>query len=174
MLLGSFIDPTPSEIALDIGAGTGVLTLMVLQKNPNLIVDAVEIHEDAAVECAFNVEQSPWQDRVKVHALNYLEFNPNKQYDLIFSNPPFYLDGLKSGIESIDQAKHISHEMYEHFIRKTARLLREEQALSTGENNDTCNGGKVEYPSDTDVYQMERTNHSIGVYDSINKWWVYS
>jgi tRNA1Val (adenine37-N6)-methyltransferase len=126
MLLGSFIDPTPSETALDIGAGTGVLTLMVLQKNPNLIVDAVEIHEDAAAECAFNVEQSPWQDRVKVHALNFLEFNPNKQYDLIFSNPPFYLDGLKSGIESIDQAKHISHEMYGCFIQKTAGLLRED------------------------------------------------
>jgi tRNA1Val (adenine37-N6)-methyltransferase len=126
MLLGSFIDPSSSKIALDIGAGTGVLSLMVLQKNPEIQLDAVEIHSEAAEECCLNFENSPWGNSALVHALDFLDFHPSKQYDLIFSNPPFYLDGLKSRDKDIDQAKHISREMYEQLIRKTSELLSSE------------------------------------------------
>lgn len=125
MLLGSFIDPTNALRALDIGAGTGVLTLMVLQNNPTLIVDAVEIHHEAAEECAFNLKQSSWGANAKVYAQDFLEFQADEKYDLIFSNPPFYFEGLKSGIESIDQAKHITRELFEQFMIKTAQLLTE-------------------------------------------------
>jgi len=126
MLLGSFIDPIGAKTALDIGAGTGVLSLMVLQKNPKIQVDAVEIHCQAAEECSLNFANSPWGNAATVHALDFLDFHPSKQYDLIFSNPPFYLDGLKSGDKSIDQAKHISRDKYEQFIQKTSELLSED------------------------------------------------
>jgi tRNA1Val (adenine37-N6)-methyltransferase len=125
MLLGSFIDPALAKNALDIGAGTGVLSLMVLQKNPGLLLDAVEIHAEAAEECSLNLKKSPWGHSTQVHAVDFLHFHPSKTYDLIFSNPPFYLDGLKSGDEGMDQAKHISRETYEQFILKTAELLNE-------------------------------------------------
>lgn len=125
MLLGSFIDPAGVKNALDIGAGTGVLSLMVLQKNPGLHLDAVEIHSEAAEECSLNFKNSSWGNTASVHAIDFMDFFPEKQYDLIFSNPPFYLDGLKSRDESIDQAKHISREQYEKFIRKTSDLLTE-------------------------------------------------
>jgi tRNA1Val (adenine37-N6)-methyltransferase len=125
MLLGSFIDSTNANTALDIGAGTGVLSLMVLQKNPRLQLDAVEIHAEAAEECSLNFTNSPWGTSAKSHAIDFLDFHPEKRYDLIFSNPPFYLDGLKSGDENIDQAKHISREQYEKFICKTSDLLTE-------------------------------------------------
>lgn len=125
MLLGSFIDPTCVNNALDIGAGTGVLSLMVLQKNPGMQLDAVEIHSEAAEECSLNFTNSPWGRAATVHAIDFLDFHPEKRYDLIFSNPPFYLDGLKSGDKNIDQAKHISREQYEKFIRKTSDLLTE-------------------------------------------------
>ena len=126
MLLGSFIDSSFAKNALDIGAGTGVLSLMALQKNPDLLLDAVEIHSEAAEECSLNLKNSPWGNSAQVHAVDYLHFHPSKTYDLIFSNPPFYLDGLKSGDKSIDQAKHISRETYELFIQRTAELLNEE------------------------------------------------
>jgi tRNA1Val (adenine37-N6)-methyltransferase len=126
MLLGAFIDPTHAETALDIGAGTGVLSLMVLQKKPKIELDAVEIHTEAAEECSLNFANSPWDNVATVHAQDFLEFHLAKKYDLIFSNPPFYLDGLKSGDKNLDQAKHISREMYEQFIGKTSELLREE------------------------------------------------
>jgi tRNA1Val (adenine37-N6)-methyltransferase len=126
MLLGSFIDSSHAKTALDIGAGTGVLSLMVLQKNPKIDLDAVEIHSEAAEECSLNFANSPWANLATVHALDFLAFHPTKKYDLIFSNPPFYLDGLKSGDKHIDQAKHISREMYEQFMLKTSGLLSEE------------------------------------------------
>lgn len=126
MLLGSFIDPTHAKTALDIGAGTGVLSLMVLQNNPKIDLDAIEILTDAAEECSLNFKNSPWGNHATVHAIDFLNFHPAKQYDLIFSNPPFYLDGLKSGDEHIDQAKHISRETYEQFVCKAAGLLSEE------------------------------------------------
>jgi len=126
MLLGSFIDPIGAKTALDIGAGTGVLSLMVLQKNPKIQLDAVEIHSEAAEECSLNLVNSPWGNAATVHVLDFLDFHPSKQYDLIFSNPPFYLDGLKSGDMSIDQAKHISRVVYEQFIQKTSDLLSDD------------------------------------------------
>lgn len=125
MLLGSFIDASNARRALDIGAGTGVLTLMVLQNNPTLIVDVVEIHQEAAEECAFNLKQSSWGEQAKVYSQDFLTFQPEDKYDLIFSNPPFYVDGLKSGVESIDQAKHITRALFEQFIVKTAGILNE-------------------------------------------------
>ena len=126
MLLGSSINPIGAKIALDIGAGTGVLSLMVLQKNPKIQLDAVEIHSEAAEECSLNFVNSPWGNAATVHALDFLDFHPSKQYDLIFSNPPFYLDGLKSGDKSMDRAKHISRDVYEHFIHKTSELLSDD------------------------------------------------
>jgi tRNA1Val (adenine37-N6)-methyltransferase len=126
MLLGSFIDPRDAKTALDIGAGTGVLSLMVLQKNPKIELEAVEIHSEAAEECSLNFANSPWGNVATVHAIDFLDFHPTKRYDLIFSNPPFYLDGLKSGDKDIDQAKHISRETYEQFICKTSDLLSDQ------------------------------------------------
>ena len=125
MILGSFIDASNAVRALDVGAGTGVLTLMVLQNNPTLIVDAVEIHQEAAEECAFNLKQSSWGENTTVYPQDFLSFQPDEKYDLIFSNPPFYVDGLKSGDESIDQAKHITRAVFEQFIVKTSRILNE-------------------------------------------------
>ncbi len=125
MLLGAFIDASNAVRALDIGSGTGVLTLMALQNNPTLIVDAVEIHQEAAEECAFNLKQSSWGENATVYPQDFLAFQPDEKYDLIFSNPPFYVDGLKSGIESIDQAKHITRALFERFIVKTSRILNE-------------------------------------------------
>jgi len=125
MLLGAFIDASNAVRALDVGAGTGVLSLMVLQTNPTIIVDAVEIHQEAAEECAFNLKQSSWGENATIYPQDFLSFQPDEKYDLIFSNPPFYVDGLKSGDESIDQAKHITRDLFEQFIVKIARILNE-------------------------------------------------
>lgn len=125
MLLGSLIDSSKATHALDIGAGTGVLSLMVLQANPIVLIDAVEIHPEAAKECALNFQNSPWADRTRVHEVDFLSFQGQGKYDLIFSNPPFYLDGLKSGNPSIDQAKHIRPEVFRRWMEKTRELLTE-------------------------------------------------
>jgi tRNA1Val (adenine37-N6)-methyltransferase len=90
--------------ALDIGTGTGLLSLMVAQKNPALI-DAVEIEEGAAEQAFNNTAGSPFKERIKVHQGDILLLK-KKQYNVIFSNPPFYENELKSGNKVKDTAHH--------------------------------------------------------------------
>jgi tRNA1Val (adenine37-N6)-methyltransferase len=92
--------------ALDIGTGTGLLSLMLTQKNPGLYIDAIEIDKEAAEQAAENVAASPWADRIRVHYTNAKEFQSPVSYDLIISNPPFYENELKSGKSQKDIAHH--------------------------------------------------------------------
>ena len=81
---------------LDIGTGTGLLSLMIAQKNNFVKVDAVEINEDAAVQAKDNFQSSLWNNRLQLICADVKKFQFNKKYDFIFSNPPFFEDDLKS------------------------------------------------------------------------------
>jgi len=90
MLLGAFVDVKHNLKGLDIGSGTGVLSLMVAQKNSQIEIDAIEIDSLASKECSYNFEQSAWSDRLQCYNQDFIDFDSNKKYDLIFSNPPYY------------------------------------------------------------------------------------
>ncbi len=91
---------------LDIGTGTGLLSLMFAQKNSTAKIDAVEINRDAAEQAKQNIQASPWADRIQVFNEDILTFNPGKQYEYIISNPPFFEDDLQSPDEAKNNAKH--------------------------------------------------------------------
>lgn len=80
--------PNPRRI-LDIGAGTGLLSLMLAQRYP-CPVDGVEIHPAAFQEAQENIATSPWPDRVSVFLTRIQDFASSSPYDLIVSNPPFF------------------------------------------------------------------------------------
>lgn len=92
---------------LDIGAGTGLLSLMLAQKIDNAQVDAVEIDKTAAEQARENFRNSPWKDRLHAHHRPIQEFGFNT-YDLIISNPPFYENDLKSDNARRNLALHSS------------------------------------------------------------------
>ncbi|TNF47380.1 MAG: methyltransferase domain-containing protein [Bacteroidetes bacterium] len=104
MILGSLITRNVEGKALDIGAGTGVLSLMVAQMSPTIYVTGVEIDADSYTDCKENFERSPFNDRLKAIQGDYKDVQG--EYDLIFCNPPFYLNGLISDNHKINQAKH--------------------------------------------------------------------
>jgi tRNA1Val (adenine37-N6)-methyltransferase len=83
--------------ALDIGTGTGLLSLMLAQKSA-MMIEAVEIEEEAASEARENIQNSPFSKRIRVELGNILADNifSKKKYDVVFSNPPFYENDLKS------------------------------------------------------------------------------
>ena len=92
------------ERILDIGAGSGLLSLMIAQKN-DAVIDAVEIDEEAAIQAKENIAASPWQKKIQVHSTNILDFQPAEKYDAIICNPPFY----ESELASNQQQKNIAH-----------------------------------------------------------------
>ncbi len=89
---------------LDIGTGTGLLSLMLAQQT-NFTIDALEIDANAAEQATENVATSPWRNRIKIHHIDATEFLNKNQYQLIISNPPFYENELKG----TDITKNIAH-----------------------------------------------------------------
>jgi tRNA1Val (adenine37-N6)-methyltransferase len=90
---------------LDIGTGTGLLSLMVAQHN-ELEIDAVEIDDETAEQANENVEESPWRNRIRIFNKDILSFRPQKKYDCIISNPPFYENELASHLNKKNIAHH--------------------------------------------------------------------
>lgn len=126
VLLGAWasIEHQPLSI-LDIGAGTGVLSLMLAQRCDAMSIDALEIDEDAYEQCVENFENSPWSDRLFCYHASLEEFTEEieYQYDLIISNPPFYSDDYKTKNEQRDLARFNNAMPFEHLLESVSKLL---------------------------------------------------
>jgi tRNA1Val (adenine37-N6)-methyltransferase len=111
--------PSYVDHLLDIGTGSGLLSLMIAQKS-RAMIDAVEIDVPAAEQAAENFSASPWSDRLQVFQKNVLRFETGKTYDCIVSNPPFYENELASG----EQRKNIAHHSREMNIPQVLDIIK--------------------------------------------------
>jgi tRNA1Val (adenine37-N6)-methyltransferase len=125
MVFGALIESKKELIGLDIGAGTGVLSLMIAQKNPQISIDAIEFDFDSYLDCQDNFKTAQWHNRLCAIHNDFLDFTFIKKYDLIFSNPPFYKDGLLSKNDRIAKSKHATILTFDKLIQKSAKLLTE-------------------------------------------------
>lgn len=97
--------PDVSQV-LDIGSGTGLLSLMMAQRLPNAQIQSVEIEAAAAAEAADNFSASPWSGRLSMMNADIRTLQPVKPFDLIISNPPFFSNSLLGETESRNKARH--------------------------------------------------------------------
>ena len=133
VLLGAWtdVDAHPYSI-LDIGAGTGVLALMLAQRSGAQLIDAIEIDDDAYEQCVDNFETSPWGDRLFCYHAALEEFvdEIDDKYDLIISNPPFYIDTYKSNSKQRDLARFTDAMPFRQLIESVSKLLSENGRFS--------------------------------------------
>lgn len=128
VLLGSWcpIENNPFSV-LDIGAGTGVLSLMLAQRSHAEQIDALEIDEDTYEQCVENFEASPWSDRLFCFHAGLDEFieEPEDEYDIIISNPPFYSEDYKTDNSQRDLARFQDAMPFEELVEAADLLLSE-------------------------------------------------
>ena len=133
VLLGAWtpLNNNPYSV-LDIGAGTGILSLMLAQRSHAEQIDALEIDEEAYEQCVENFENSPWGDRLFCFHAGLDEFveEPEDEYDLIISNPPFYTDEYKSENASRDLARFEEALPFEELIEAAELFLSENGIFS--------------------------------------------
>ncbi len=125
MLLGSFISSDSKLQGLDLGSGTGVLSLMLAQKNQKLQIDAVEIDANVANECDLNFQNSKWRKNLRCISADYLQFEFKKKYDLIFSNPPYHFENILSPDNGVNISKHSLLSDFIQFFQLVKQLLTE-------------------------------------------------
>lgn len=133
VLLGAW-SPIPDNCysVLDIGTGTGIIALMMAQRSLAEQVDAIEIDENAFEQASDNFENSPWSDRLFCfHAgLDELIEEPEDEYDLIISNPPFYTENYKTEDVQRDLARFADAMPFEMLIEAADLLLSENGIFS--------------------------------------------
>ena len=113
----------PPAAILDIGTGTGLLSLMLAQALPEATIAAIEINEEAYQQAVENVQQCPWPDRISLRRQALQETDHAVQYDAIICNPPFFHNHLESQDEHRSMARH-SHTLSKELLAaQVSRLL---------------------------------------------------
>ncbi|WP_316809844.1 tRNA1(Val) (adenine(37)-N6)-methyltransferase [Pedobacter heparinus] len=123
VLLGAVaLKPAATKI-LDIGTGTGVIALMLAQRFPEAKIDAVEIDEQAAFIATKNALNAPFSERIKVIHSAIEDYSTGERYDLIVSNPPYFVNDLKNPEHRKGIARHTDAVFFELLLRRIAGML---------------------------------------------------
>jgi len=153
VLLGGWVKPeiVPLNI-LDIGTGTGIISLMLAQRFPNTQIEALEIDESAFEQAVTNFENSPWGDRLFCYHASFQEYFQevdDEKYDLIISNPPFFRATQKSPDEQRNKARFEDALPFEHLLYGASKLL----------DHDGTTAIIVPYDQESEIFEIARKMH---------------
>ncbi len=123
VLLGAWAKIKNTMNALDIGTGTGLIALMLAQRNSSIIVDAIEVEAEAYKEAEKNIANSPWAERINIFRTSLQEFRTSVKYDLVVSNPPYFENSIKNESNSKTLARHTDSLSPTELINHTEKLL---------------------------------------------------
>ncbi|MCZ2083220.1 MAG: methyltransferase [Flavobacteriales bacterium] len=127
VLLGACSSTNNAKKILEVGTGTGLISLMLAQRNPAAKIHAIDINENAVELAKENFENAPFRDRLKANLQDYRNFNSTEKYDLIVSNPPYFEENQSSKDIIARQQTELS---FEFLIENSAKFLSENGLFS--------------------------------------------
>lgn len=130
VLLGAWCEVDKANHILDVGCGTGLISLMLAQKNATADIKAIDIDSAAVDEANGNFSNSQWADRLSAKVCNYAEYDNSVKFDAIVSNPPFYTERVYSPDDRRSAARQCESLPFEVLFRKSFELLTECGTLS--------------------------------------------
>ena len=137
VLLGAWCSLKEStKKILDVGSGTGVISLMLAQRFNNTTIDSVEIENNAYEQSVENFERSVWADRLFCFHSTFQDFAKERKedgetYDLIISNPPFYTDNVKNNNRARNKARSTSFLSFVELISGVSKILSNQGEFTT-------------------------------------------
>jgi len=123
VLLGCWVSCEKATTILDIGCGTGLITLMLAQRNLSSNINGIEIDKIASQEAQENICNSDWQERIEIKHTSLQQFTSQSKFELIVSNPPFFPQNKSQ--QSRDIARHTNTLSFEELIDNATKLLAE-------------------------------------------------
>lgn len=105
VLLGAWADVSESKNILDIGTGTGLISIMLAQRS-HAYITGIDIDSGAVEQAKENASASPWSDRIEICLADVNQYTPSLTFDTIVSNPPFFIDSLKCPDQQRNTARH--------------------------------------------------------------------
>ena len=129
VLLGAWADCLGKDI-LDIGTGTGLISMMLAQRFPQSQIDAIEIDENAYYQAKENFENAPFHNRLSIYFTSLQAYKTDKKYDLIVSNPPFFTVNDLNEFDARKQARQEETLTFSDLLKKTALLLNKDGLAS--------------------------------------------
>lgn len=129
ILLGAWsgrIESAQQGGALDIGTGTGLLSLMLAQQCPELVIHAIDIDEHAVKTAHDNFQHSPWATRLHAAQQDVLSAQFDRRFERIICNPPYFNSGVSAQNHQRALARHTQSLDHQRLAQKTAELLAEQ------------------------------------------------
>ena len=133
VLLGAWASVEGNQNILDIGSGSGLISLMMAQRS-NANICGIEIDEDAAKQSIENIKCSPWSNRITIINSDFIDWaitnNVVPKYDHIISNPPFFDNGPIAPNTSRALARHCKSLDYNQLLNRSKELLTDDGKIS--------------------------------------------
>ena len=123
ILLGAWASHPHCRTILDIGSGTGLLSLMLAQRYPQAQITAIEIETKAAQQCQENVGSSPWPERIKVVQGDIRSYQSEENFDMIVCNPPYFPKAQEDQSMSLKIARHQIKLDWQTLFQSVSRLI---------------------------------------------------
>lgn len=163
VLLGAWCNVTERRKALDIGTGTGILSLMIAQRNELLKVKAIDIDGSSILQARDNIDKSEFRDRIYLDEMDFTTMESQDRFDLVICNPPFYEEQTLCPDNNRNNARHTSSLSFDVLIKNVDKHLTNDGIFSviiptsvSEKFIELCSGNNLQLYRRTDVFTAPR------------------